>query len=296
VVTLIDFLIVGTSRSGTTLAQRLAAELPGVAIPPETHFLTKFLPRLQKFGPIATAQTDALERVTARLGFGRPIDVSQLDRSSPLALFDSLVHQLAGDGSVYGEKTPAHLRWWRPLMRTLPDLKLVGIVRHPCAVALSQRGVPWGTKSIEQFASRWNFDQRLLLKAFKEQPHRVLIVRYEDMVNDPTAIQKRIAEHIGIGLAPKLQHVDGHAIGLEREWWKSEATQAISTEHIDSWRSELDRRSQAVIASACRREMRKFSYVAPRGPVTSPASRYRLAQTTLRLTAEQRKIDRQRMV
>lgn len=37
------FLIVGTPRSGTTLVQRLASELPGVAIPPETHFFSLFV-------------------------------------------------------------------------------------------------------------------------------------------------------------------------------------------------------------------------------------------------------------
>ena len=32
------FVIIGTARSGTTLVQRLCAELPGVWVPPETHF------------------------------------------------------------------------------------------------------------------------------------------------------------------------------------------------------------------------------------------------------------------
>ena len=34
----VDFLIVGTPRSGTTLVQRLACELPGVGMPRETEF------------------------------------------------------------------------------------------------------------------------------------------------------------------------------------------------------------------------------------------------------------------
>ena len=34
----VSFLMVGTPRSGTTLLQRLACELPGVGMPPETHF------------------------------------------------------------------------------------------------------------------------------------------------------------------------------------------------------------------------------------------------------------------
>src|SRR5262245_51226417 len=38
----IGFLIVGTPRSGTTLVQRLATELPGVRVPPETHFFPHF--------------------------------------------------------------------------------------------------------------------------------------------------------------------------------------------------------------------------------------------------------------
>ena len=42
----LDFMIVGTPRSGTTLIQRLACEIPGVVVPPETHFFVHFYPKL----------------------------------------------------------------------------------------------------------------------------------------------------------------------------------------------------------------------------------------------------------
>ena len=38
----VRFLVVGSPRSGTTLVQRLACEIPGVRMPAETHFFSQF--------------------------------------------------------------------------------------------------------------------------------------------------------------------------------------------------------------------------------------------------------------
>jgi len=61
-----DFLIVGSARSGTTLVQRLACELPGVAMPPETHFFDIFLRRLLPVAPQILADEKVADTVRLR--------------------------------------------------------------------------------------------------------------------------------------------------------------------------------------------------------------------------------------
>src|SRR5437588_2405307 len=119
------FLIVGSQRAGTTLVQRLACELDGVAVPPETHFFSSrfagSLVQRNTFPLDRRTLADELQRYaslpTSR-GFDLDVDavIERLGGScrSWERLFGAIVRQLAGpDVPVVGEKTPGHLPWWR---------------------------------------------------------------------------------------------------------------------------------------------------------------------------------------
>ncbi|MGH9018593.1 MAG: sulfotransferase, partial [Acidimicrobiales bacterium] len=117
----VQFLVVGSPRSGTTLVQRLACEIPGVAMPPETHFFTRFAPHLvdhYRFplrGPAlvaAVADFAALHTEGLAVDVDAVVDDMQGTCTRPLQLFDALVRHLAGPAQVWGEKTPGHLVWW----------------------------------------------------------------------------------------------------------------------------------------------------------------------------------------
>src|ERR1051326_1575624 len=117
-----SFLIVGTPRSGTTLVQRLACDLPGVRVPPETHFFLKLGPRLASTSfPIGDRELRDMLEEFAALNTSRemPLDIGALMASlggrcdGPMELFAAIVVHLSGESVVYGEKTPPHLLWWK---------------------------------------------------------------------------------------------------------------------------------------------------------------------------------------
>ena len=187
----VAFLIVGTPRSGTTLVQRLACELPGVRVPPETHFFWWFLPellsrqgfpldaaalhkelRIYEAGwPGYSASTEArLERLgidasAERLGLDadRVVEDLQGRCDSAADLFSAITRNLAGNASVYGEKTPQHLLWWRSLSRAMPDVRFIVVVRDPRATVCSRLNAPFAARSWVVHAQRWAADQRQAL-------------------------------------------------------------------------------------------------------------------------------------
>ena len=137
----VGFLVVGSPRSGTTLVQRLACEIPGVRMPPETHFFTRFAIDLlahHQFPVTGPELTDVVRHVagddpSTALDIDVDAVVAELDGicERPFDLFQALVRQLAGSAEVWGEKTPGHLVWWRPISKAAPWMRFVAVVRDP---------------------------------------------------------------------------------------------------------------------------------------------------------------------
>lgn len=268
-----SFLIAGTPRSGTTLIQRLVCELPGVRVPPETHFFRGFAQRVlerRRFPLEGRALIEELERFASlKTSDGLNIDVGAImedvgGRCDGLVeMFGGVVRHLAGPAKIYGEKTPPHLRWWRPLTSAIPELKIVAVVREPRAVVASNLKVPWRTVGHVAIAQQWEFDQHQIRTAHALLgSSRVLRVTYEDAVSEPDEIRRRLAAFLGVTTQVSLREdaPDGHALFLPWETWKESATGPILSDRIEAWRSSLTPRQAAEIIAICRREMKRAGY------------------------------------
>lgn len=262
------FMIMGTARSGTTLVQRLAAELPGVAVPPETHFFSHFARPLLDSGRLPLAGGDlraALVEYTQipscrglDLDVGAVVERLEGRAASVWELFAAIVGTLAGPAEVVGEKTPDHLLWWRPITQVWPELRLVLVVRDPRAVVASNLGVPFGMSSPLLLAERWVADVRLVRLATEELGGRALLVRYEDVVADPSGTRGQLAEHLGVDvLAPGVPAAPRY---LEWEAWKGRVDQAITPERVSSWTGSLSAPVAALVTDVCRGAMPGLGY------------------------------------
>ncbi len=161
----VSFLIVGSPRSGTTLVQRLARELPGVAVPFETHFFTKGVPVFVEHGGFPVSQPALGAALSQYLQLptldGAELNVSDIvaqlgtEPVDALRVFDAVTAIAAGPHHILGEKTPGHLHWATRLLALRPSLRVIGVVRDPRAVLASRRGVPWSGSSLDAQAIRW---------------------------------------------------------------------------------------------------------------------------------------------
>ncbi|BCB90851.1 sulfotransferase family protein [Phytohabitans suffuscus] len=267
----LSFLVVGTPRSGTTLTQRLCCELPGVAMPPETHFLHRYAPRLlaRRRFPLNRREVEReLEDYRhlptsqgLRLDTGRVLDLVGRRCDSLFDLFAAVVVALCPPAARYGEKTPEHLLWWRPLTEADPGLRLVGVVRDPRAVAASHRSVPWGIEDAAVLAEEWALDQRQLRAAARHLgPGRCLVLRYEDVAADPDAARRRLGALLAVRPGgPASAPPDGIVHGWE--WWKSTALEAVTTDRAAAWREVLPGGDAAAIEEIAGAEMAAFGYL-----------------------------------
>jgi hypothetical protein len=291
----VGFLVVGSPRSGTTLVQRLACEIPGVRMPPETHFFSEFVSGLmarRRFPLDADAIADEMGRFlildSAR---GLHVDTPALVRdlggtcASPYALFDALVRQLAGPAEVWGEKTPDHLLWWRPLAQAAPWLRFVVVVRDPRAVVASNLAMPWrqdgripawGEQVHLAFAALWaRLQRQVMAMEHTVDPGRRLVLRYEDVVDDPDAARRRIAVFLGRPPDAGLQAPPEDMV-LPWEGWKAAALGPVTADRVTSWHETLGARRAADVAALCRSGMRHFGYDGAPGPVDAAVAWARL--------------------
>ncbi len=272
----ISFLIVGTPRSGTTLVQRLACELPGVRVPPETHFFAECVEDLLQRRTFPLDDAAVVEELRAFLGRpnarGLELDEEEVLRTlggecgQALDLFVAIVRCLAGPAHLYGEKTPDHLRWWSPLTRALPDLKLLWVVRDPRAVVASALKVPWAENDVAALAEEWKLDHEELREAGRRlPPSRLLTLRYEEVVADATAARRCIARFLGT--SPLHRDLGVEKLFLAWETWKSSALQPITLDRVHAWKSDLTCSEAATVAAICARGMEELGYLSRREAV-----------------------------
>lgn len=277
---MVDFLIVGTARSGTTLVQRLACELPNVHVPPETRFFEAFAPRrLHKVKFPLTG--DALrQEVVAYSGLrssrGLDLDVDGVVErlkgrcESYPQLFEALVATLAraGEGAIIGEKTPIHLQWWKPIVKAMPALRLVAVVRDPRSVVASYRQV-W-KRSHLSVAARWRSDQGSLIEAQKALGHQLLLLRYEDVVSDPMKAreQLRVFLHAYNGDPAHTHSVSPETITVSSEWWKSRVFEPVTAARVAAWQDTLTAKQADEVLAICWRTAPRFGYPSPDRSVT----------------------------
>ncbi len=285
----VGFLVVGSPRSGTTVVQRLACEIPGVGMPPETHFFTRFATHLLTRYPFPLAPPELTEALHDFAGAshsdGLAIDVDAVVTDMggtcrrPMDMFNALVHHLAGPADLWGEKTPNHLIWWKPISEAAPWMRFVAVVRDPRAVVASNLEMPWrtdrtlppwGERMHLAFAELWSFFQGQVLRMARTLgPERSLVLRYEDVVADPDATRARLASFLGRPEGGDLQSVPS-GIVLPWESWKTQALGPVGDDRVAAWQNQLDRGRASDIAVVCGPAMRRFAYDgAPSWPATA---------------------------
>jgi Sulfotransferase family len=275
------FLIVGSARSGTTLVQRLACELPGVAMPPETHFFDLFVPGLLRRGAPPLHGRRLREEIEHWRRMeqvrGLDVDVAAVARDlgehcdSVMELFDALLRHLVGPSRHYGEKTPNHLWWWRPLTDARPSMKIIAVVRDPRSVVSSNLAAPWASAISDwnwrndlyvAMAERWRVEQEQVLAMVEALGPRCTVLRYEDVVSDPTASRRAIARLIGIDDTAALTARPGPPASIVLPWetWKADALTEVHPRRVDAWQADLGGRRGRVVSAVCAPVMGRLGY------------------------------------
>ena len=166
---------------------------------------------------------------------------------------------------ILSEKTPWNVLHFTALLEIFPSAKFIFCVRDPRAVvssmlqvgkrAQSSKTAPDFTRKIGCAISMVKRCNQMGFRALRENPDRVLLVQYEELVAAPEKMTQKICSFLGIlwnseMLTPEKKKHDGE-VGVDGVWYNKEMYyRAPESSRVESWRNEISTMQHIIVATA----------------------------------------------
>lgn len=213
------FFVFGSPRSGTTLLAQMLDRHDRIVIPHETDFIIPMAfihdrirdPNVGK-GMVSTLITSSAAFATSLGEYLEPGEVMEIVAMCdyhPAVILEALYGAVARKTNAWiaGDKSPNDLLFLRMLIKVggiSPTMKIIHIVRDVRDLMVSLNAVGWGNDFDLWFPRFWSNSNLYLHSLFRNDPSRYCLVRYEDLVADPTHWADRICSFLGVSFMPAM--------------------------------------------------------------------------------------------
>ena len=264
-------ILLGVSRSGTTLLRVILDRSPGIAVPDESFFVP-LLARRHGRRIDRERFLDDVERVPTIRDWGvSGADVAGRVRSGMAtaeaiaAIFEAYAD--AAGKPRWGDKTPMYMRHLGLLEELFPDAQYVHLIRDGRDVALSFLQMPEGTftrtwahpTTPGQFACLWRKEvgdaQALGRRVGGSRYHEV---RYEVLVAEPETTVRAICAFAAIPFEPGMLDYTG-AVDVSAKPHQQRLL-TPPTKGVRSWREDMPEEDVAAFESVAGDLLRELGY------------------------------------
>jgi hypothetical protein len=198
-------LILGVSRSGTTLLRVMLDRNSQLAVPDESFFVPLLGDRhLRRVD--AEEFIDDVRRLRTVEEWGVPLDKlrARLTDRMPISQAIAAIYEIYAEEQGkprWGDKTPMYMRHLLLLRRLFPSAQYVHLIRDGRDAAVSFLSLPPGIafetwahpRTAADFAALWRTEvARARRMGLKLGPERYLEIRYEELVAEPENVLQRI--------------------------------------------------------------------------------------------------------
>jgi hypothetical protein len=242
-------LILGVSRSGTTLLRVMLDRNSRLAVPDESFFVPLLADRhLRRVD--ADEFVDDVRRLRTVEEWGVPLDKlrARLTDGMPIARAIAAIYEVyaAEQGKPrWGDKTPMYMRHLLLLRRLFPAAQYVHLIRDGRDAAVSFLSMPEGIafetwahpRSAADFAALWRTEvARARRMGRRLGAGRYLELRYEDLVAEPEGVLERICAFAGLPYEHAMTE-HGGSESEERAHQRSLRRPVVSG--LRDWRREM---------------------------------------------------------
>ena len=273
------FFVGGTPKSGTTWVQRALDLHSKIVCSGEGHFQEFiFKPILDMYRAYNIKLTAVAELVYESKPFHQR--VSDQDALSTMRQIAEriLLRRTGPDTEAVGDKTPGYIYTLRDLDLVFPSMLFIAVMRDPRDAAASRlhhaartydpqaldRETTLWTEVVQSSAKGWMNAYERSRNFSRDNPERILFVRYEDLVAEPVVHFERVFDFLKVATEPgeveaiawqsRFEAFSGRKPGVEDR--SSFYRKGITGD----WRNVLDDASEAAIRAVCADGMRAFGY------------------------------------
>ncbi|ESQ14155.1 MAG TPA: sulfotransferase [Chromatiaceae bacterium] len=207
--------LAGVARSGSSWVGQILASHPQVCFRFQPLFAYEFKGRVDE-----DSSKEDFGRLFRDMGMSAGRFLRQEDK---MASGEYPARYESGDETILAFKENRYQSLIAPMLRKVAELRLIGLVRHPCAVLNSWRKntkeFPAGADFQKEWRHgmcknsgpedyfgyyRWKEVSHLYLDLADQFPDRVLVQRYEDLVENPAAGSEAMLRFCGLDYAPEV--------------------------------------------------------------------------------------------
>ncbi|SDY98727.1 sulfotransferase family protein [Tindallia californiensis] len=269
--------ILGRGRSGTTLLSSILNANQEICIAPESLFIMNIYRKYRKkrigFDKIdqliediyAESRMESWSFTKKEL---RRNMVELIKDNRGVCLSEVIMEvyrtQAKYDGKnqtlILGDKNPHYSLFPRELNELFPDAYWIHIVRDPRGTVASYKNVGFDYNHTGLLAARWNEYNKSILKYKDVKGSKYIMVKFEDLIENPQIVQRDILEFIGIGhnLDRKVKtKAHTHVSKLP---WHSRVEEGFEDKRIHAWKKALTKEDIISIENICFQQMAMFDY------------------------------------
>lgn len=248
--------IVGSPRSGTTLLGHMLSGHRDLDVLNEMwrvyHFLTTPGADLGRFERLLLRHF-GLDEPYLRDGESLADPFDHLERAFAL--------RLAGKGKTrWGVKDPRLTDYLDLFAGRYQDGRFVVIVRDPRAAIVSRLGRQWSVANVYSGARLWAQEVARQRRFVADHPDRALLVRFEDLLDDPERWLSAVCEHLQLAFTPELLDFHARTPDTPVHAGNANITRPIQRQTIDKWRDQLTPRQVAIIDTVAGAVMAPLGY------------------------------------
>lgn len=287
----IHFLI-GMGRSGTTLLTMILNEHREIISTPENNFLLYFFNNFRHKIFIKEEEKKSFVTYFSKR-FNEVISIWKPDRNffekvfennpggisyrdlCKLIYLSNKSHSDRKEVRMIVDKNPVYSLHLNKISEFLPDSKFIVLVRDYRDNALSQRKNFTGFLDLVSiYSTVWKIYYQFILRFYKENPQKLLFVKYEDLVHSPMETLQKICAFLGIDFNEKMLEFYKNISNAEQQASDSLSPEEfkiiskmhknlalpINASHINKWKQEFSLREIRTIENIAGKTGDNFGY------------------------------------
>jgi hypothetical protein len=275
--------IIGVGRSGTTLIRQMINSHSKVAVPYESHFITKYMNKISEYGDLEQDKNlmQLLQDIcnepilenwdyccTAKELFE---EINQRDLAT---IFDSFFQLYAKHHGkiMWGDKSDYLNRMYQ-IRELYPDAKFIHIIRDGRDVANSVMKMKWGPKNIIEAADWWQEHVRLGYSMGRMLgDNNYMEVRYEDLVTTTEESLRKICKFINVDFETSMLEYYKSSVKFIPQNLLSQhynADTPPSNSRTYAWKTEMSLIDSIIFQQMAGDVLKEFKYELVNKPVSA---------------------------